>query len=1017
MMSSIGLLRRLGIVSGVSVALWVGGVSAAPKSFDDLDGGVIAVLGCGEAGAPGVAAGLGKSGNSVVHAIAGSVQELAAFNTAIAAAGVKGVVLAEQLGLAALPYRDGLVNTLVIMDTDGAKAAGLSMEEARRCVAPFGMLVTCRKGRITGAETIPLSEEMDVWTHRYYRADGIPASSDKVFDLPVGFKWNAGLPMNFDNPVRAANRYSSTRAMVVDDGRCFTFSEVVYENLGQGWKSEYGTEQALTCRDAFNGRFLWRRCVGETYYGGLYIENMAPMVSTGKRIYLAGENGKMLAINTRTGKTERELPTAYIPGLIAASGGTVVAATWKDGKSMGSVKRYDRRRMDWAIDTGTIEAYDDESGKLLWKQELLGTSLLIAEGRVLIVNRSAGDPIEANHGKPAKAVKPKSPSEEPPVAPDRPGNRVMALDLAKGRVLWESEDQEIEVARQRISLEAAASGAVAVAFGGRNQVKLLSAETGKLLDAEARKLADKYFFRYRNHICTPVFHVNDIRLENRGGRIVKGNTPYNYGGARAACLTGTLPAYGAGYIAQNWCNCSPGQIPGLLAIAPIGQEPEPAAMEGAASPIVSSRYDDQADGVARDAEWQTFRGNAHRSSSAACDVATNVTVAWSRKVVSGTPQGTVKREWLDYLNSRITAAALSADLAVVGDIDHNEVIALRRSDGTVAWRSPVSGRMNTAPTVCKGICLVGDHGGYVSALELKTGEFIYRLRIAPEERRMVSYGKVESVWPVIGGVLVADGKAYASAGRTQGSDGGLVVRAFVPATGEAIWARALPQKGNGVIEARPRRNDALFMENGAIRIMDHRLDPGSGAIVGSPVQAAIAEAQKTKESELGRSLNGKEKRELEGSVRKAASAREVSMGNEGIHSWNWTRLGHRKFQQIGYAGLKGDALCWDGRYVACSSSRNGRLSVKSLEGSGGGNYALAKGCQATSLVMCGNAVVVGGAIIDQGGDKGFVSAVSIEDGKELWKHMFAQELAFNGLAVDGGEIVVSLADGSVAVLK
>ena len=89
-------------------------------------------------------------------------------------------------------------------------------------------------GRITKLEDAPPCEEMDVWTHRYYDASGIPASNDKVFDLPVGFKWNAGLPMNFDNPLRSANRYSSTRALVVDDGRCFTFSTVVYENLGEG---------------------------------------------------------------------------------------------------------------------------------------------------------------------------------------------------------------------------------------------------------------------------------------------------------------------------------------------------------------------------------------------------------------------------------------------------------------------------------------------------------------------------------------------------------------------------------------------------------------------------------------------------------------------------------------------------------------------------------------------------------------------------------------------------------------
>lgn len=1001
---------------------------AQPSPLAELDGGLIVVIGCGEDTAPGVAARLGQSGNSVVHALAGSPAELAAFNEAIAAANVKGVVSAEQLGVAALPYRDYMVNTMVIMDGRKAEAAGLTMEEARRCVAPLGTIVSRRGGSIERAETVPLPAGMDVWTHRYHSANGIPVSDDQVFDLPVGFKWNAGLPMNFDNPERAANRYSSTRAIVVDDGRCFTFSTGVYENLGAGWKSAYGTDQYLTCRDAFNGRLLWRKHIGDTYYGGLYIENMAPLASTGRRLYLAGENETMVVVSTRTGDTVRELPTRYIPGLIAAQDGIVVAATWKGGRSMGSVKNYDRRRMDWAIDTGTVEAYDDESGRLLWMNELLATSLLISEGRVLIVSRSATDPIEENHGRPVEVVPEKKvvvlneeavPEEKPPVPVfvKRPAKRVIGLDLTTGVPLWESADEAVGLVNQRLSLEAAAEGAVVVACGGRNEVKLLHAETGKPLEAEAKAQAEKNFFRYRNHICTPVFHVNNIRLDNRGGRITKEKTAYNFGGARAACLTGTVPAYGSGYIAQNWCNCSPGQIPGLLAIAPIGRAPEPAEMEIPAVPVAYASYDAQRDGANGAVQWQSFRANAARSSSAPCEITTNVVVAWSSLVSPPVGNGTVRRDWRDYLNSRLTAAALSETLAVVGDVDHNEVIALSRKDGSVAWRFAVACRMDTPPTIHEGICLVGDHSGYVSALKVKTGELVYRLRIAPEEKRLLSYGKVESVWPVIGGVMVANGKAYASAGRSQGSDGGLVVRAFNPETGAHIWAKALPQEGHGLIEKKPRRNDALLMENGLVRIMDHRLDPETGEICQGRLVVLIAAAQEAKGKELGRVLTPKELQETEAGIRRTNTICEISMGNEGIYSWNWTRVGHRKFHALGYAGLRGDTLAWNDQAVGCTDSRRGNLTVKSHANAAPRSVPMPKGYQATSLVMCNNVVLQGGAVNDEGDQKGFIRALGVADGKELWRMTFDAELAFNGLAVDTGEIIASFNDGTVAKLK
>ncbi|MHC4503568.1 MAG: outer membrane protein assembly factor BamB family protein, partial [Planctomycetota bacterium] len=948
---------------------------------------------------------LGANGNSLVHAIARDAEELAAFNRAIAEANVKGCVTAEQLPLRTLPYRDYLVNVIVIMDLRRAQRSGFTLAEAHRCMAPFGRVVTCRRGNIDEILKIPLPPEMDVWTHRYHSANGIPVSTDAVFDLPVGFRWNAGLPMNFNNPVRAANRYSSTRALVLSDGCCFTFSTAVYENLGDCWRSKYGTDQYLTCRDAFNGRIVWRKRIGGTYYGGLYIENMAPLVSEGGFLFTAGENGTMLCIDAKTGKTVRELPTAHIPGVIAASGGVVVAATWKDGKIMGSIKRYDRRRMDWEIGEGTMEAYDVESGRRLWKNDLLGTSLLIDDGRVFIVSRSGKDGIEKNHsrrrGKEAK----------------RPPQKVIAMDLYKGSILWEVDDDSFNTKDQAINLEAAGHGTLAVAHNGRKSVALLSAETGACLDAESSAEVAKKFFRYRNHICTPVMRVNDVILNNRGGNLAKPGMNIKFAGARGGCLTGTVPGYGAGYITQNWCRCSPGQIPGLLTIAPIGRIPTPAEMEAPTEPVARSRYERSSDGVPPRSEWSSFRGNAERTSSAACDIPKEVKVAWSKQLTAEKKAGTVMRDWRAYLNSRLTAPIISGDLAIAGDIDHNEVIAFGVEDGAVGWRFMAGGRMDTAPTVHKGICLIADHTGYVSAVNALTGELIYRLRIAPEEKRMLSYGKVESVWPAIGGVMVAGETAYASAGRTQGSDGGLVIRAFVPETGRHLWARALPQQGNGIIERATKRNDALVRQGEHILVMGHRLDLKTGKICRDPLAVRKAQAVKDEEKKLGRKLNRKERGALEKKI--AAGDRKVTIGLEGLYSWNWTRLGHRKFMAIGYAGHRGDTVSWNDKYVAVCA-QNGKASITGigpetkkvrLNADAGADR------QVTCLVLCNNVLLLGGAIVDKGKPAGFIRAISLEDATLVWEKTFDSRLAFNGLAVDKRGIIASFDDGTVVRLK
>jgi outer membrane protein assembly factor BamB len=64
----------------------------------------------------------------------------------------------------------------------------------------------------------------------------------------------------------------------------------------------------------------------------------------------------------------------------------------------------------------------------------------------------------------------------------------------------------------------------------------------------------------------------------------------------------------------------------------------------------------------------------------------------------------------------------------------------------------------------------------------------WRFQAAPDERRIVAYGQLESPWPVVGGVLVYDGLAYFAVGRHAGADGGIFVGALEPETGRLVWA-------------------------------------------------------------------------------------------------------------------------------------------------------------------------------------------------------------------------------------
>ena len=72
------------------------------------------------------------------------------------------------------------------------------------------------------------------------------------------------------------------------------------------------------------------------------------------------------------------------------------------------------------------------------------------------------------------------------------------------------------------------------------------------------------------------------------------------------------------------------------------------------------------------------------------------------------------------------------------------------------------------------------------------------MRAAPSDERIVAYGQVESPWPVPGAVLVVDNIAYFAAGRQPLADGGILVFAVDPMTGQRHWVKridSVPQKG------------------------------------------------------------------------------------------------------------------------------------------------------------------------------------------------------------------------------
>jgi outer membrane protein assembly factor BamB len=99
-------------------------------------------------------------------------------------------------------------------------------------------------------------------------------------------------------------------------------------------------------------------------------------------------------------------------------------------------------------------------------------------------------------------------------------------------------------------------------------------------------------------------------------------------------------------------------------------------------------------------------------------------------------------------------------------------------------------------------------------LRSEDGQLVWRLQIAPEDRRIVAFGQLESAWPVHGTVLVREGVAYVAAGRSTHLDGGIKVYAVEPETGRVICPlEPEGQKSHGLEDVLVSDGQAVYMRH------------------------------------------------------------------------------------------------------------------------------------------------------------------------------------------------------------
>lgn len=756
-----------------------------------VTGGLIVHLGCG---AGKLTAELKAANCSVVQGLDTEPANIAAARAYIRSRGLDGTVSADVFDGRQLPYVDNLVNLVVAEDL-----GRVPMSEVMRVLRPGGVALI-RQGETWSKTVKPWPEEFDEWTHYLHDPQGTALSHDRVAGYPKGLRWTGG-PFW----ARSHETTASMSAMVSAAGRIFYVMDE-----GPVASIQLPPEFYLTARDAFNGTVLWKRRLHD-WWNHLYPLKSGPgwlprrLVAVDDRVYLApGVGQNMLCLDAATGAVLREYDETATTFELIVSEGVVFAAvnpheTACDYNQQNANCWTERDRASalwaWTRDRGlrVLKAIQASDGKLLWQHESpLAPMTLAADHRmvcfydgsaVVALDRRTGDELWKTNVLDLPQIRTGYAGPRLVICGQRvllsPIGHIVALSAATGEVLWSAKNkpesghfslEDFYVIGEQVWVLGRANSGTFTTY---------SLQTGAML-AEYANPIQSFYIHQR---CYPGRATERLLLPPIMGLAVydiEQDAWQNNNWIRGGCIYGVMPANGLVYATPHACACYyQSKLNGFNAVAPEAQPSEaPPAEKRLVKGPAYGACDGQAEYPA--ADWPVFRHDNERSGYVHTDVPAQVGRAWEK-----------------HFGTRLSQPVVAGGKLLVSAIDTHTVYVLDATTGAQLWQFIAGGRVDSPPTIYRGLVLFGCADGWVYALRAADGELAWKFQAAPSDRKLMSYGQIESVWPVSGSVLVQDGKLYCVAGRSMFLDGGLRLVMLDPQTGRLLAENVMDRRVPG----------------------------------------------------------------------------------------------------------------------------------------------------------------------------------------------------------------------------
>ncbi|MBN1418999.1 MAG: PQQ-binding-like beta-propeller repeat protein [Planctomycetes bacterium] len=796
-----------------------------------IRGGIIVHLGCGDGR---VTAALRADERYAVHGLDADPAKVDAARIRAMGIGLHGQVSFDGFDGSRLPYVDDLVNLVV---ADGG--VSIAREEVLRVVAPGGAAMF-RDGEGWAVVRKPRPAGLDEWSHFLHDAGNNAVARDGEIGPPRSLRWVA--PPLW---LRSHETPSGFEALVSSGGRIFyIFDEgligITDQRLPERW--------SIVCRDAFNGKLLWKRPLASWGWpewarerfaglswteirGGRTVvpdENQRRLVADGDRLYATlGYRAPLSILDAATGAEIATVEgTEPVREIIAAAGIVIVSSGLPPASAAQKKQEKEERG-------GILAAVRGKTGAVVWKKATapIKSLFLAADGERVIFQEGADlVAFDLETGDELWRARPKERNGRTLVLHAgtvliRGAAALEARDATSGGLLWHRTilrasgggPEDLFVAdglvwpgmfsvNEKLALAPKSPDALALGYD------LKTGEERRRILVPNLRSPEHHHRCYRNK-ATERYLVT--AMEGMEFLDIQGDDHSQDNWLRGACRLGIVPSDGLIFVPPDQCFCEPGaKLLGLNAVsatsaAGAAVPNERRLAKGPAFGPIGRAQDEGPE------DWPTYRHDPARHGTTPSAVPAAAAPAW-RVMIGGV----------------LSAPVVAAGRVYVAARDAYAIHALDMRTGERIWTFVTGGRVDSPPTIYRGLVLAGSADGYVYALRASDGALAWRFLAAPADRRIASDGRIESLWPVHGSVLVRDGIAYVAAGRSTYLDGGIRLYALDPAgariLNEGVLEGPFPDRTNVrdvSFYVTGANSDVLVAEGDAIYLRQKRLTP------------------------------------------------------------------------------------------------------------------------------------------------------------------------------------------------